>query len=214
MFKLALTACAAATVAALDVGCASTVPVTADSLVFAADAQWRREVPRHDTRKLQFSIPADREGVQDARLIVWNFPTMRDAGDGQTIQTNVRRWMAQFVQDDGSPSGSNAQRLEYRINDIPVHVIDISGRYIAETAEGSGVRLDLPGYRMLGAYINAPHGDYIVKLWGPAPVVADNLESFKTFVWSTRSGNSPWQPYPNDDGTPPRTTLTATKNAP
>lgn len=214
MSKLTHPTLAIVAVAGLSAGCASTVPVTADSLTFHADARWRREVPHHDTRRLQFRIPSQRQGVEDARLVVWNIETLRDAGDGLTVQANIHRWMDQFVQDDGSPSGTNVRQTEYRVNDMPVHIVDISGRYVPKAPGPGDIRLKHAGYRMLGAYINAPHGDYIVKLWGPAPVVADNVDAFKTFVLSVRSGATAWPAEPEPLSDQPKSALTAFKNVP
>lgn len=214
MLKLTHAATAAVLVAGLSAGCASTIPVSADSLTFDADVHWRREVPQHESRRLQFTVPSTHPDLNDARLIVWNFATMRDSGDGLTVQANIERWLDQFTQDDGTPTGPNAKQTEYFINGMPVHIVDITGRYRAETAPGNGARLDQPGYRMLGAYVNAPQGDYIVKLWGPAAVVGDNLKAFKKFVWSVKPGRRAWPQEGDPHPMQPQSALTAIKNAP
>lgn len=198
----------------LTAGCASTVPVTADSLAFHANVSWQREIPQHDSRRLQFRVRSNYPELEDAKIVVWNFDTMRDSGDGLTIKANIERWTNQFVQDDGSPSDGQAQELEYLINDMPVHVVDISGRYVAETSPGSGVSVNRPGYRMLGAYIQAPQGDYVVKFWGPAPVVTDNIKAFRTFVWSAKAGAPAWPTDIESDPAQPKNVLTAAKTLP
>ncbi len=195
-------------------GCAETVPVTADSLTFQASVDWQCQMPEHESRRLQFRLPSHQEGVPDAKLVVWNFPGMRDAGDGRMIATHMDRWIDEFVQDDGASSRDAAVRREYRVNDLPVYCIAVSGRYVAESSPGSGVRVERPGHSMLGAYIVAPGGDYIVKLWGPESVVSHHAAAFDRFVKSVRAGDSHW-PQEQPQGTSrTRTTLTATKQRP
>lgn len=167
-------------------GCAQSKLVAADSLVFHASTQWVQQTPGHESRRLQFSIPSHREGVEDASLIVWNFRSMRDRGDGFVIQKNIDRWCEQFVHDDGTPLTRAAEVTEFRINQMPVYTVDLHGRFVAETSPGSDLYHDKPGYRMLGAYIVAPHGDYIVKMVGPASVIDRHAKAFDTFMRSVQ----------------------------
>ncbi len=201
-------------VVSLTTGCAKTVPVTADSLTLHASTRWQREAPEHASRRLQFRIRSDHGGVEDAKLILWNFPHMRDAGDGRVIQMNMDRWIDQFAQDDGMPSGNLAKMTEYRVNGMEVHTIDIAARYVSVSSPGSGVRTNLPGYRTLGAYLVAPQGDYIAKLWGPASVVSQHAAAFDMFVKSARPADAPWDQDVNEDGSQARTTLAATEARP
>ncbi len=169
-------------------GCATTQSVAADSLVFKASVHWQPEVPDHETRLLQYRLPSHQAGIEDATLVVWSFPGMRDTGDGHIINRNMDRWIEQF--DLGARSQLQAvRRVEYRINGLPVHTIDIAGRYTAETSPGSGIRYNLSNYRMRGAYVAGPDGDYIIKLVGPANVVAKHTREFDTFVRSVRMGD-------------------------
>ncbi len=213
MLKLTSTLLTIALVTALSGGCASTTPVTVDSLTFHAHTQWQLETPTHESRRLQFRIPSNQRGVDDATLIVWNFSRARDTGDGLTIQRTMDRWIGHFRQDDGTPSDEAAQQTEYLINDLPVHTIDLAGRYVHETAPGSGMKSDRPGYRLLGAYIVAPQGNYIVRLIGPESVVARHTGAFDTFIRSVRSHDAVWYPRTSPPVGMPQTTLTATRYA-
>ncbi|NOS99063.1 MAG: hypothetical protein HOP29_00360 [Phycisphaerales bacterium] len=167
-------------------GCAERRVVSADSLMFDASTKWVMENPGHGSRRLQFRVPSNHAGVEDATVIVWNFPGMRDPGDGTTVQKNIDRWCEQFVQGDGTPSAQVATTAEYRINGLPVHTVDLSGRYVAEVEPGSGLKHDKPAFRMIGAYVVSPEGDYIVKMIGPQPVVAAHEMAFDDFVKSVR----------------------------
>jgi hypothetical protein len=167
-------------------GCASTQEVAADSLSFHASAEWVRQAPTHETRRLQIVVPSREEAIDDAEIVVWNFPQMRDKGDGEVIRRVIDRWCEQFTQADGTSSFDVARQRQYLINGLPAHTVDISGRYVAETSPGSGIRVDRPYYRMIGAYVTAPEGDYVIKFVGPASVVTANSEPFRTFLHSMR----------------------------
>ncbi len=174
-------------------GCAETKMVSADAIMFEASADWRVQQPTHPSRRLQLVLSPREAGSDDARLIVWNFPSMRDNGDGAMIHANMMRWCEQFLQSDGTPTQDAARFAEWRVNGMPVHLVDISGRYVAETAPGSGLRVDRQGYRMIGAYVVSPDGDYIVKLIGPAATVAQHEMDFDHFIRSAYAGGTPIQ---------------------
>lgn len=168
------------------IGCATTMPVNVDSLVFEMSNEWRRETPGHDTRRLQCRVPSHVAELEDAQLCVWRFPGIRDTGDHYIIQKTFDKWQEQFDQGDVDPAYQLASHSEYRVNGLPVHTIDLSGRYVAETSPGSNLNLSKPNHRMLGAYIVAPWGDYIVKLVGPSAVVAHHQGAFEAFIRSVR----------------------------
>jgi hypothetical protein len=191
MARTVLAALVVAAVSILVTGCAQTRPVSADTIQFQASTNWVLETPLHPARRLQFRVPSGNQAAPPAKLVVWNFPNMRDRGDGQVIQRNMSRWCEQFVQGDGQPTRAAANMSEWNVNGMPVHVIDVQGRYVAETAPGSGLHVNRPGYRMLGAYIVAPDGDYIVRMVGPLGVVQQHEGEFMDFVRSARSGMPP-----------------------
>jgi len=199
-------------VAVLGAGCAEKRPVVADSLMFDASPMWQLESPSHPSRRLEFRLPSNDAQREDARLVVWNFPDVRDPGNGEMIQKTMDRWCTQIVQRDGTPSQAAADRTEYAINNMPVSVMDVTGRYVAETAPGSGIHYNKPLFRMVGAYIVTPDADYMVQLVGPASVVADHSGEFDQFLKSVRrrdpavtNANAGWPPQR-------RVELTATRN--
>ncbi len=213
MFRMMAIVLLGVTVLALSSGCSTTVPVTADAITFHASNSWVPESTTHSSRKLQFRVPSDEPGVADARVVVWNFPGVRDSGDGRVIQANMDRWSTQFAQDDGMPSDGLALRAEYRVSGMPVYTFNISGSYTATDEADSGLQVIRPAYRMRGAYIVSPQGDYIVKFVGPVDVVDRHGAEFDTFVKTARSRH--WFAPPQeaqDEGR--RSMLTATPATP
>jgi len=158
----------------------------ADSLMFDASPSWKIETSDHPSRLLQFRIRSQDKSADDARLMVWRIPGPREGGNEFAVQKALDQWCAQIIGSDGGSTAELAAYADYRINGMPMRLIDISGRYVGETSPGSGVRFDKPGYRMIGAYINAPQGDYLVKMIGPSAVVAKHAGEFGRFLRSAR----------------------------
>jgi hypothetical protein len=214
MFKPVVGITFVAIVSVCLIGCASkTRTVGVDSLSFQVNNDWHQENPNHPTRRLQFRVPSHTEGVEDGRIVVWNFSRMRDTGDGRIIGLNMERWGDQFRQDDGTPVQNMGRKAEYLINNIPVYTYDVSGLYVHETSPGSGIRVNKPAHRLIGAYVVAPQGDYIVKFIGPKSLVSDQRPAFDAFLRSMRYDQ--WEPAPQpslNDPSRPRTVLTATRN--
>ncbi len=208
MYRLAMIGVGCVAAAVFGSGCASTAAVHADSLTFHASTAWMAERPLHPTRRLQFRIPSHKRNVADAQLVVWNIENIRDNGGGRVIEMNIKRWGEQFAQDDGRTTNPMMKRSEYLINGMPVHMVDVSGRYIAESSPGSNVRVNKPGHRMLAAYVVAPQGDYIVKLVGPSEVVSQHAGAFNTFIKSARATNGTWDEVDFQVPGEPKTMLT------
>ena len=106
--------------------------------------------------------------ADDAELIVYFF----GQGQGGSVDANLERWLGQVQQPDGRPSKAVARTERLTVNGLKVTLLDVSGRYVAETAPGSGARVDRPNYRMQAAVIETPGGPYFAKLTGPAKTVA------------------------------------------
>jgi len=98
------------------------------------------------------------------------------------VDANVERWCTQFEQPDGRDSKDLLVRGERTVAGMPVHDVELAGTYVAETAPGSGVRVNKPGFRMLASIVESDHGAYYVKLVGPAATVQENAPTFRAFV--------------------------------
>lgn len=97
---------------------------------------------------------------------------------GGSVQQNIDRWTGQF---DNS-SGSEPRVAKRTVNGMTVHTVDASGTYDAGAAMGgSGPK---KGQRLLGAIIEAPTGNYFVKLIGPQSAVSQQRDEFDAFISS------------------------------
>jgi len=155
-------------------------PPAKGELSFEIPAGWKMVTPESRMRKAQFLL-AGPEDSPEAMLVVFVFP-----GGGGGIQANLDRWAGQFESADGGPVGDAAKITKREVDGMPLHLLDVSGRYVAETSPGSGNRVNQTDARMLAAIIVSGHGSYFVKLIGPKPTVDHWAESFHAYVDSAR----------------------------
>lgn len=100
---------------------------------------------------------------------------------GGSVQQNIDRWTGQF----DTSTGSEAQVDQREVNGMTLHTVDVSGTFDAGAAMGGGGPKE--GQRMLGAIVEAPTGNYFVKLVGPQGAVTQQRENFEEFVSSFES---------------------------
>ena len=93
------------------------------------------------------------------------------ATQGGTAQANIDRWISQIQQPDGSSSKDKAKTDTLTLNGLKVTTVDVSGKYTAEMAPGSGTFHDDAGFRLRAAVIETPKGNYFAKLVGPTKTV-------------------------------------------
>jgi hypothetical protein len=149
--------------------------VESDGLSFAVQPGWIEEEPENEMRVAQFRLPPA-EGVADeARLIVFHFPEMR--GD---VQANIDRWADQF------DTAAEPQVSSYEVGGNAVTVVDISGRYVAETRPASGEYYDEPGWRLLASIVQTSEGPYFFRMVGPGATIAKWADSFHNCMKSIR----------------------------
>jgi len=147
-------------------------------LVFEKPPDWIAQEPTSAMRKAQYRLPHVQDDAEDAECVVYYF----GASGGGGVDANVERWCSQFEQPDGRASKDVLVRGERAVAGMPVHDVELSGTYVAETAPGSGVRVNKPGYRMLAAIVESDHGAYYVKLVGPEATVQQHAFAFRGFV--------------------------------
>jgi hypothetical protein len=147
-------------------------------LAFAAPQGWISETPASSMRKAQYRVPKSEGDAEDAECVVYYF----GAGGGGGLDANIERWCSQFEQPDGRDSRAVLVTSERQVAGMPVHEVELGGTYVAETAPGSGVRVNKPGFAMRGAIIESDHGAYYAKLVGPAATVAKQADAFRGLV--------------------------------
>ncbi len=99
-------------------------------------------------------------------------------GQGGSVDANLERWSRQF---EGSPK---PERSERRVNDLPVTVVRLAGTYLAPGGPMMQSQGKRPGYRLLGAIVQAPEGLVFFKLTGPAATIGAAERGFEALVSS------------------------------
>lgn len=112
-------------------------------------------------------------------------------GQGGDVDANIQRWIGQFEQPDGSKSSDKATVGKREVNGLQVTTIDLTGTYNASMGGPmSGQKQAMPGYRMLGAIIDAPKGPVFFKLTGPQELVGGAESDFSQMVESVKKTGS------------------------
>lgn len=101
-------------------------------------------------------------------------------GQGGSVADNVARWGKQF---EGAPSPTSR---EAAVGGLKVTRAEVAGTYLAPGGpmmQSTGKR---PGYRLLGAIVEAPEGNVFFKLTGEAATVAAAQADFDALVASLK----------------------------
>ncbi len=151
-------------------------------LVFEPPPDWVVETPTSEVRRAQYRLPRSAGDAEDGECVVYFFGEMGGGG----VEANLARWASQFEQPDGRDSMAVLVRSERQVAGMPVHEAQLAGTYVAETAPGSGERVNEPGFALRAAIIDSDHGSYYVKLVGPATTVAQHDGAFREFIGRVR----------------------------
>ncbi|MCI0336374.1 MAG: hypothetical protein L0226_02265 [Acidobacteria bacterium] len=134
--------------------------------------------PERPMRAATYLIPAaqgDSEGAECAVFL--------NIGGG--VDANIKRWIGQFEQPDGSSSEAKARQKNETISGFPVTTVDLTGTFSGGMAMGQAATKK-PGYRLLGAIVKTPQGEVFFKLTGPLKTVADAEADFQSLLKSIK----------------------------
>jgi hypothetical protein len=124
-------------------------------------------------RVATYAVPAAK-GSEAGECSVFFF----GAGQGGGADENVDRWARQF---EGTPP---ARRSNKTVSGLAVTLAEVEGTYLNP---GGGMMMSQgkkPGYRLLGAIVEAPQGRVFFKMTGPAATVAAARPAFDGLVAS------------------------------
>lgn len=153
---------------------------TSGDLHFKVPDGWVTSTPSSKMRVAQFKLPKADGDNEDAELVLYYF----GANQGGTAEANIDRWISMMQQADAASSKDKAKKETLTVNGMKISTVDVSGRYTAEMAPGSGKFYDNANYRLRGAVIETPKGNYFLKLVGPAKTVGRWEQSFTDYLKS------------------------------
>ena len=159
---------------------AEEVKLAEGKLTMAAPESWEKKQPRTRIVEVEFAVPAKEAKTDAARL------TMMASGGG--VQANIDRWFGQFEQPNNKATKDVAKVEKMDLSGVPVHVVDITGKFKDQPRGPFGPTVVKENYRMLGAIIETTNaGTYYVKLYGPAETIHENEKEFKGLIKSLKT---------------------------
>ena len=154
---------------------------SAAGVTWTRPARWAAEGAR-PMRAATYRVPAAKGDAEDGECAVFYF----GPGQGGAVEANLKRWIGQFEQPGGKSSEEVAKTAKQTINGLNVTTVDLSGDYLASAGPMSPVKEKKPGYRLLGAIVEAPQGSLFFKFTGPAKTVAASAQEFQSLLKSLR----------------------------
>jgi hypothetical protein len=130
----------------------ATVEGTAGGVKWTTGASWKLAAPRQ-MRVATYEVPAA-PGSEPGECGVFYF----GKGQGGSIEDNFDRWIKQFE------GAAPAKKAEKTVHELRVHTIDVSGTYLASGGPMMQSQGKKPGYRLLGAIVEAPRGLVFFKV--------------------------------------------------
>ncbi len=146
---------------------------------WTAPPSWVSEGSR-PMRAATYRVPAAGSGEAGECAVFYFGP-----GQGGDVESNLKRWIGQFEQPDGKSSEQAARINKETVNGLSATLVDLSGTYMAG-GPMAAVKEPRPGYRLLGAIVEAPEGNVFFKLTGAAETVAANAVEFRKMLNSVR----------------------------
>ena len=124
-------------------------------------------------RVATYEIPAG-PGSEPGECGVFHF----GQGQGGSVEENLSRWAQQFE------TAAPPKKGEKTVHGLRVHTIEVSGTYLASGGPMMQSQGKKPGYRLLGAIVEAPGGLVFFKCTGPAATIGKAQPDFESLVGS------------------------------
>jgi hypothetical protein len=140
---------------------------------WAAPASWKAQAAR-PMRAATYVVPAA-DDKEDGECGIYYF----GPGKGGSVDDNMKRWIGQF-----EPAQQEAQPHKRTISGLNVTTIDLSGTYTGAGGPMATAKTIKPGYRLLGAIVEAPEGLIFIKFTAPAKTAAANQANFENLLKS------------------------------
>ena len=128
-------------------------------------------------RAATYAVPAtggDKEGPECA---VFYF----GPGQGGGVDENIQRWLSQFQEKPATP----LKPQKRTIGGLNITTIEHAGTFLAG-GPMSPAKTPRPGYRMVGAIVEAPQGNVFFKLTGPEKSILAAKSAFESMLTGIR----------------------------
>jgi hypothetical protein len=129
--------------------------------------------PARSMRVATYAIPSA-PGQEAGECGVFFFGT----GQGGSVEDNFARWTSQFE------AGAAPKKSLKTVNGLKVHEIEIGGTYLAPGGPMMQSQGKKPGWRLLGAIVEAPDGLVFFKCTGPEATIEKAGKEFAELLKS------------------------------
>jgi hypothetical protein len=139
------------------------LPALADSaggISWTNPPAWKADAPR-PMRAATYVIPAAKGDTDPGECGVFYF----GQGQGGGVDQNIQRWVSQF---EGAKAPTPKKE---KIGGFDVTTVEVEGTFGQSMGGPMGAKTPKPGYKLLGAIVEAPNGNVFFKLTGPAKTV-------------------------------------------
>lgn len=159
----------------------ATVVQAAGPLQYDVPRTWKQVKPSSAMRLAQYEIPPAPGDTLPGEVAVFHFP-----GAGGSVEDNIERWRAQFMAADGRPVDPSAVAREtFEVGRYRVHFVEVCG-YLAPGPTAGASRPAETEYRLLGAIVETPDGNWFFKGLGPSATMAAAREDMLAMLRSIR----------------------------
>jgi len=145
---------------------------SASGIKWAAPKGWTAQ-PQRPMRAGTYTVAPAAGDKDPGECAVFYF----GPGQGGGIQANIDRWQSQFPEKAGA-----AKTGKLTAGSFNVTTLDLSGTYAWSPSPMSPEKVNKPGYRMLGAIVEAPQGAVFFKFTAQAKTVAANEAAFLQMI--------------------------------
>jgi hypothetical protein len=147
---------------------------TAAGVHWTAPSSWKAQAAR-PMRAATYVVPAAPGDKEDGECGIYYF----GQGKGGSVDDNMKRWVGQF-----ELAQQDAQPRKRTVNGLNVTSIDLSGTYTGAGGPMATTKAIKPGYRLLGAIVEAPEGLIFIKFTAPTKTASANQAIFENLLKS------------------------------
>lgn len=165
---------------ALPAAAADTVRTEAVGLRFSVQRTWTRVPAYSDERAAQWKLRRAVGDAEEGELVLFFF----GKGKGGSVEENLDRWHAMFIQPAGRPSRDVTTRT---VRGLRVTVLDIAGTYKPPQTSDGLLPPTKRGQRMLAAMIEGEDGPWFFRATGPQATIAQAKSAFDAMLDSVEA---------------------------
>jgi len=112
-------------------------------------------------RAATYAVPATSGDHEPAECVAYYF----GQGQGGSVEANILRWKGRLLGADGKVA-ANSKTGEKTVHGFKITTIEGSGQYTGMGGPNAAAQSRKPGYRLLGAIVEAPEGSVFFKFTG------------------------------------------------